>query len=36
MIKDDLRNSFDTVHQWFYENYMVLMENSKEKKLWVL
>ena len=23
-IKDNLRNSFDTVHQWFYENYMVL------------
>ena len=23
-IKDILRNSFDTVHQWFYENYMVL------------
>ena len=22
--KDNLRNSFDTVHQWFYENYMVL------------
>ena len=24
MIKDNLRNSFDMVHQWFYENYMVL------------
>ena len=23
-IKDNLRNSFDTVHQWFYENYLVL------------
>ena len=23
-IKDNLRNSFDTAHQWFYENYMVL------------
>ena len=23
-IKDNLRNSFDTVHQWFYESYMVL------------
>ena len=23
-IKDNLRNSFDTVHQWFYEKYMVL------------
>ena len=23
-IKDNLWNSFDTVHQWFYENYMVL------------
>ena len=23
-IKDNLRSSFDTVHQWFYENYMVL------------
>ena len=23
-IKNNLRNSFDTVHQWFYENYMVL------------
>ena len=23
-IKDKLRNSFDTVHQWFYKNYMVL------------
>ena len=23
-IKDNLRNSFDTVHQWFYENYMAL------------
>ena len=22
--KDNLRNSFDTVHQWFYKNYMVL------------
>ena len=22
--KDNLRSSFDTVHQWFYENYMVL------------
>ena len=22
--KDDLQRSFDTVHQWFYENYMVL------------
>ena len=22
-IKDNLRNSFDMVHQWFYENYMV-------------
>ena len=23
-IKDNLRNSFDMVHQWFYENCMVL------------
>ena len=23
-IKDNLRSSFDTAHQWFYENYMVL------------
>ena len=23
-IKDNLRNSFNTVHQWFYENYMIL------------
>ena len=23
-IKDNLRSSFDTVYQWFYENYMVL------------
>ena len=23
-IQDNLRNSFDTVHQWFYKNYMVL------------
>ena len=23
-IKDNLRNSFDTVHQWFYGNYVVL------------
>ena len=23
-IKDNLRNSFDTVHQWFYKNYIVL------------
>ena len=23
-IKDNLRNSFDMVHQWFYENYLVL------------
>ena len=23
-IKDNLENSFDTVHQWFYEKYMVL------------
>ena len=23
-IKDNLQNSFDTVHQWFYENYIVL------------
>ena len=23
-IQDNLRSSFDTVHQWFYENYMVL------------
>ena len=23
-IKDNLRSSFNTVHQWFYENYMVL------------
>ena len=23
-IEDNLRNSFDTVHQWFYKNYMVL------------
>ena len=22
-IKDNLRNNFDKVHQWFYENYMV-------------
>ena len=22
-IKDNLRNSFNTVHQWFYENYMI-------------
>ena len=22
-IKDNLRNSFDIVHQWFYENYMM-------------
>ena len=22
-IKDNFRNSFDTAHQWFYENYMV-------------
>ena len=27
-IKDSLRNSFDTVHQWFYENYMVLNEGK--------
>ena len=27
-IKDSLRNSFDTVHQWFYENYMVLNERK--------
>ena len=23
-IKDNLRSRFDTVHQWFYENYMLL------------
>ena len=23
-IKDNLRNSFDTMHKWFYENYKVL------------
>ena len=23
-IKDNLQSTFDTVHQWFYENYMVL------------
>ena len=28
-IKDNLRNSFDTVDQWFYENYVVLNAEKK-------
>ena len=27
-IKNNLRNSFDMVHRWFYENYMVLMPEN--------
>ena len=28
-IKDNLQNRFDTVHQWFYENYMVLNAETR-------
>ena len=33
-IKDNLGNSFDTLYQWFYENYMVL--NVGENVIMVL
>ena len=43
-IKDNLQNSFHTVHQWFYENYMVLntgkchfmcLENNTENEIFL-